>query len=108
MRSSEITVKVFGPDPRTALERVLVDLCAAVAPHAHVPLTLQVRVALRTAEDAPEPAPLDRLYPEADPLPDERYVAEGKVWCLRDEEDLPASTRVRMHGLPAPPTRDAK
>ncbi len=108
MRTTQITAVAFGSDPKVALERLLVDLLAAIESDDRVPITVQARVAQHAVVHAPDPMPLDRLAPTTPP-DEERFVAEGKVWCLRPK-DTPShalrAAKVYMPVLPPAPPAD--
>lgn len=87
MRAAQITVTVYGPDPRTALARLFEDLLSVVDADDDEPLIVQARVATVDVVHAPEPPLLDRLDDVPPRAPEDRYVAEGKLWCHRRRSD---------------------
>lgn len=107
MRSAEITISTFGPDPRTALERLFADLLAAIE-ESDAPVTIQARVTRRETLHAAEPPRLDRLEPPESGDPEGAFIAEGKAWCRRPtrppklyvslvQEDVPALPSAVRH-----------
>lgn len=70
----------------------MTDVLKAIADDDLVPVTVQARVVQSDVVHAPEPPPLDRLEHEGAPrTPEDRFVAEGKLWCHRDDVPLPTT-----------------